>query len=107
MVWTELGPPRGSEPGFRRPVVVVQADWVTRSGIATIICVPLTTNLALADAPGNVALSAASTGLKKQSVAVVSAIVALDRSRLDETAGAISRAELRRIVSGVDLLLAD
>lgn len=107
MVWTELGAPRGSEPGYRRPVVVVQADWVTRSGIGTVICVPLTTNLALAEAPGNVALSAASTGLKKQSVAVVSAVVALDRTRLDDSPGAISRAELRRIVSGIDLMLAD
>lgn len=105
--WADLPTPRGSEAGFRRPAVIVQAEWVTQSGIATVICVPLTTNLALADAPGNVALTAAATGLEKDSVAVVSAIRALEKNRFDEHAGRLTRAELRRIVHGIDMLLAD
>jgi mRNA interferase MazF len=63
--WAEFPPPTGSEPGYRRPVVVVQGDALNRSKIATAVCVPLTSNLRWADAPGNVLLSARSTNLPK------------------------------------------
>ena len=79
VVWADLPPPVGSGPGYRRPVVVVQGDALNRSRIATVVCVPLTTNLRWADAPGNVLLSSGATGLPQDSVANVSAIVALDQ----------------------------
>ena len=103
--WAELGMPRGSEPGFRRPVVVVQGDALNRSRIATVICIPLTSNLAWADAVGNVLLSAATTGLPKDSVANVSQVVALDKTVLSERIGKISRAKIDLLLSGIDVVL--
>lgn len=97
--------PTGSGPGFRRPVVVVQGDAVNRSRIATVVCVPLTSNLRWADAPGNVALSARVTRLPKDSVANVSQIVALDKSLLTEHVGRLSRAKLELLLAGIDIIL--
>ena len=88
--WAELGQPTGSGPGFRRPVVVVQGNSLNRSRLATVVCVPLTSNLAWADAPGNVLLRAKATGLTKDSVANVSSIVTLDRSVLTDYVGRLS-----------------
>ena len=82
--WADLAEPAGSGPGFRRPVVVVQGDQLNRSRIATVICVPLTSNLAWADAPGNALLSAKVTGLPKDSVANVSQLVVVDKAQLTE-----------------------
>ena len=103
--WAELGLPRGSEPGFRRPVVVVQGDAVNRSRIATVVCVPLTSNLAWADAPGNVLLSAETSGLPKDSVANVSQVVTLDKNALTDRVGKISRAKIELLLSGIDVVL--
>ena len=103
--WAELPEPTGSEPGFRRPVVVVQGDALNRSRLATAVCVPLTSNLRWADAPGNVLLSAAMTGLPKVSVANATQIVALDRSLLDERTGRISSARLGLLIAGIDTVL--
>jgi mRNA interferase MazF len=103
--WADLGDPIGSEPGFRRPVVVVQCDAFNRSRIATVVCVPPTSNLKWADAPGNVLLSAQATGLPKDSVANVSQILALDKTVLGEAQGRINRARLESILSGVDVIL--
>jgi mRNA interferase MazF len=103
--WADLPDPVGSGPGFRRPVVVVQGEALNRSRIATVVCVPLTSNLKWADAPGNVTLSARSTGLSKESVANVSQIVTLDRSVLAERVGRISRRQLELLFAGIDLVL--
>jgi mRNA interferase MazF len=103
--WAELPPPTGSGPGFRRPVVVVQGDPLNRSKIATAVCVPLTSNLRWADAPGNVLLSARSTNLPKDSVANVSQIIALDRTLLTERLAMLSRAKLELLLSGIDVVL--
>ena len=103
--WADLGMPRGSEPGFRRPVVVVQADAFNRSRIATVVCVPLTSNLAWADAPGNVPLSAATTGLSKDSVANVSQLITLDRTALDQRVRKLSIAKLELIIAGINVVL--
>ena len=97
--------PVGSEPGFRRPVVVVQGDALNRSRIATVVCVPLTSNLKWADAPGNVLLGVRSTSLSKDSVANVSQIVALDKSLLTERVGKLSMAKLELVLSGIDVVL--
>ena len=103
--WADLGAPEGSAPGFRRPVVVVQGDSFNRSGIGTIVCVPLTSNLRWADAPGNVVLPARATGLSKDSVANVSQLVTLDRGVLDEHVVKLSRRRVEMILSGVDVVL--
>ena len=105
VVWADLPPPVGSGPGYRRPVVVVQGDALNRSRIATVVCVPLTTNMRWADAPGNVLLSSGATGLPQDSVANVSAIVALDRECLTERVGRLSRARLEALLSGIDVVL--
>ena len=103
--WADIPPPAGSGPGFRRPVVIVQGDALNRSRIATVVCVPLTSNLKWADAPGNVLLSAQASGLPKNSVANVSQIVALDKTWLTERAGKISSARVELICSGIDVVL--
>ncbi len=77
--WADLPDPAGSETGFRRPVVVVRSDRFNRSRISTAVCVPLTSQLSLAGAPGNVFLPARSTGLPQDSVANVSLILAVNR----------------------------
>src|SRR5450756_1340430 len=83
--WADLPAPVGSAPGFRRPVVVVQGDALNRSRISTVVCVPLTSSLRWADAPGNVLLSARLTGLPKDSVANVSQVLTLDRDPVSYT----------------------
>ena len=103
--WADLPPPAGSGPGFRRPVVIVQGDALNRSRVATVVCVPLTSNLRWADAPGNVSLTARLTGLPKDSVANVSQIVALDRALLTEAVGKLSRAKLELLLAGIDVIL--
>ena len=103
--WADLPAPVGSGPGFRRPVVVVQGDALNRSRLATAVCVPLTSNLRWAAAPGNVLLAARTTGLPQESVANVSQIVALDRNLLDERAGKLPEAKLELLLSGLDVVL--
>lgn len=103
--WAELPPPTGSGPGFPRPVVVVQDDALNRSRIATVVCVPLTSNLKWTDAPGNVLLAARLTGLPKDSVANVSQIVTLDKDLLTERVGKLPRAKLELIFSGIDIVM--
>ena len=103
--WAELPYPTGSGPGFRRPVVIVQGDALNRSIIATVVCVPLTSNLRWAEAPGNVQLSTRHTGLPKESVANVSQIVTLDRILLAERVGKLPRAKLQLVLSGIDVVL--
>jgi mRNA interferase MazF len=87
--WADLPEPRGSEPGYRRPVLVVQADSFNRSRIQTAIVAVITGNLELADLPGNVLLPALSTGLPRDSVVNVSQLLTLDHSFLTEHAGTL------------------
>jgi mRNA interferase MazF len=98
--WADFGMPFGSEPGYRRPVVVIQSDPFNRSRIETVIVIPMTANTDLARAPGNVLCRPKDTGLRKQSVANVSQLVVLDKRRLREKAGMIpgwfSRSEFTR-----------
>jgi len=104
--WAELDEPRGSEPGYRRPVLVVQNDAFNRSRITTIIAVVLTSNLQLLDAPGNVLVPARASGLKKDSVANVSQIAKVDRDRLVRRVGRIETALMRDVDQGLRLALA-
>ena len=103
--WAELPASTGSGPGFRRPVIVAQGDALNRSRIATVVCVPVTSNLRWADAPGNVLLTARMTGLPRDSVANVSQVVALDRILLEERVGRLSRAKIRLLLAGLDVVL--
>lgn len=103
--WVDLGAPGAAVPGVRRPVLVVQGDALNRSRISTVVCVPLTSNLHWATAPGNVSLSPDDTGLPKESVANVSQIVTLDKTTLSEQAGKIPQAKLDLIITGIDTVL--
>lgn len=103
--WADLPEPAGSGPGFRRPVAVVQCDALNQSRIATVVCVPLTSNLKWALAPGNVSLSARVTGLPKDSVANVSQIVSLDKDLLTTRVSKLPRPKLEMLFSGIDLVL--
>jgi mRNA interferase MazF len=103
--WADIGDPIGSEPGFRRPVIVVQGDAVNRSRISTVVCVPLTRNMKWANAPGNVLLRSEQTGLPEDSVANVSQIVALDRGQLTECVGKVPVRQIDAILRGVDVIL--
>ena len=86
-------------------MVVVQGDSFNRSRIGTVVCVPLTSNLRWAEAPGNVLLPARATGLPKDSVANVSQLVTLDRSVLEEHVKKLSRRRVASILSGIDVVL--
>ncbi|HEY9595206.1 MAG TPA: type II toxin-antitoxin system PemK/MazF family toxin [Spirochaetia bacterium] len=103
--WADLGEPIGSEPGYRRPVVVVQGEAFNRSRIATTVVVPLTSNMEWAGAPGNVALDAELTGLSKDSVANVSQIITIDKRTLTDRAGKLTSGKLQLVLSGIDLVL--
>lgn len=103
--WADLGEPIRSAPGFRRPVVVVQCDAMNRSRIGTVVCVPLTSNLKWANAPGNVLLKAGATGLPRDSVANVSLVVALDKDQLSERTGKLPSLQLKAILDGIDVVL--
>jgi mRNA interferase MazF len=103
--WADLPEPSGSEPGFRRPVIVVQGDAFNRSTIRTAVCVSLTSNLAWASAPGNVMLPARTTGLARDSVANVSQIVTLDKTTLTERVGKLSPATMELVLAGIEIVL--
>jgi len=103
--WVEFPEPLGAGPGFRRPVVVVQGDSLNRSRIATVVVVPLTSNLTWARAPGNVLLAQAETGLPKDSVANASQISTLDRSLLTEHVGKLPPRKLAQVLTGIDVIL--
>ena len=105
MWWADLAEPRGSEPGFRRPVLIVQADSFNRSRLRTVVAVALTTNMRLLDAPGNVLVPRAVAGLPRDSVANVTQVVTLDRDFLVERAGQAPRRLLTRIATGLRLVL--
>lgn len=103
--WADLDEPTGSAVGFRRPVLVVQCDAINRSRIATVVCVPLTSNITWVKAPGNVLLKSSVTGLPKDSVANVSLIVALDRSQLTERVGKLSKRHVTAVINGIDVIV--
>ena len=104
--WADLGDPVGSEPGFRRPLLIVQADAFNRSRIATTIGVVVTSNLGLVGAPGNVLVPKRLSGLSRDSVANVSQVVTIDRGVLTERAGRVSPEIMVAVDAGLRLVLA-
>lgn len=99
--WADLGEPHGSGPGFRRPVLVISSDAYNRSRIATVVVVAITSNLRLADAPGNVVLDAGDGGLERTSVVNCSQVVTLDKTDLSECLGRLGDDQLRLVGHGL------
>ena len=103
--WFDIDEPRGSEPGFTRPFVVIQNNVVNKSRLNTVLVTALTTNLDRAKAEGNVLLNKGEANLPKQSVVVVSQTIAIDRSLLREKIGTLSKHRIEEIVAGIKLLI--
>jgi len=104
--WASLGDPSGSGPGYRRPVVIVQANAFNESAIRTVLCVAVTSNLRLGEAPGNVRLPRRASGLSKDSIANVSQVITTDKESLTQRAGRLTSAIVRDIDAGLRLVLA-
>ncbi len=103
--WASLDDPRGSEPGYRRPVVIVSSNEFNKSNIQTVIVAILTSNLRLGDAPGNFVLNKNDCGLSKDSVVNVSQMLTLDKSFLTEPLGKLSRKKMLTLNDGLKLVL--
>lgn len=103
--WAQLPDPTASEPGFRRPVVIIQSNAFNRSRIRTAIAVVLTSNLRLAEAPGNVLVPASESGLPKDSVVNVSQVITVDRAFLTEKCGRLPTKLIKSIDEGLRLAL--
>ncbi len=104
--WADLPQPVASEPGYRRPVLIVQSDEFNRSRIRTVVATILTTNLRLAQAPGNVLVAASDSGLPRDSVINVSQVITIDKSFLTEQAGQVSEVIMLTVDEGLRLVLA-
>lgn len=103
--WASLPDPAGSEPGYRRPVVVVQADAFNNSAIRTVVCAAITPNVGLSAAPGNVRIGTRESGLSKPSVVNVSQLATLDKVLLTERVKTLDTQTLRQIDEGLRLAL--
>ncbi|WIY81849.1 type II toxin-antitoxin system PemK/MazF family toxin [Propionimicrobium sp. PCR01-08-3] len=104
--WVDFGDPIGSEPGYRRPALVVSSDRFNRSRIATVIVTALTSNLRLAVMPGNVELEKGEADLPKDCVVNVSQTLVIDRSRLSQSVGTLSAHLMAKVDEGLRLVLA-
>ena len=103
--WARLAAPRDSEPGNRRPVVVVQSDAFNVSRIQTVIVAVITSNARLADAPGNLALTPAQSGLPRESVINVSQLLTLDKRYLSERVSTLPSQQLSGLNEGLRLVM--
>ena len=103
--WASLPEPSGSGPGFRRPVLVIQSNPFNESRIATVVVAAITSNLALADAPGNVRISKGESGLPRASVVNVSQVITLDRTLLTKRVKLLPSKAMRQISTGLQLVL--
>ena len=103
--WARLPATAASEPGYRRPLLIIQSDAFNRSQIMTVIAVVITSNLRLSEAPGNVLLSKKDTKLPKTSVANVSQLITVDKSFLTKKIGKLSTQKLKEVEAGIRLVL--
>jgi mRNA interferase MazF len=103
--WAQLPEPVASEPGCRRPVIIIQSNAFNRSRIRTVIAVVLTSNLRLTEAPGNVLIPATDSGLPKDSVANISQIITMDRTFLTEKCGRLPSRIMKAVDDGIRLVL--
>ena len=104
--WASLGEPEGSAPGYRRPVLVIQSDEFNRSRISTVIVAVLTSNTALAQAPGNVLIKARQAGLAKDSVVNISQVITVDKQCLTEKVKKLEASAMAEVDNGIRLVLA-
>ena len=103
--WAELREPVGSEPGYRRPLIIIQSNDFNKSRLSTIIALVLTSNLKLANAPGNVMLPKNMTGLPKDSIANASQIITIDKHFLTDRIGILPAGIMRQVDNGLRLAL--
>lgn len=103
--WADMPASIGSEPGYRRPVVIVQADPLTASRMATVVAVIVTSSMRWASLPGNVFLRAGECGLLRDSIANVTQIVTLDKRMLDTRIGQVTDRTLEMIDNGLRFVL--
>lgn len=103
--WAALREPRGSEPGYRHPVLVVQADSFNGSAIGTVLVLVVTSNVGLADAPGNVRLARRQSRLPRASVVNVSQVVTVDRRFMERRVGRLSGDVMAEVDAGLRLVL--
>jgi len=104
--WATLGEPRGSEPGFRRPIVIVSSNEFNQSNIRTVMAAVITSNLRLAKAPGNFSISKKESGLARESVVNISQILTLDKSFLSKKQGKLPAKKIPVLNEGLKLVLA-
>lgn len=104
--WASLPSPVGSGPGYKRPVLIIQANPFNASRISTVIVAVITSNLALAEAPGNVRIGKSDSGLTETSVVNVSQIITVDRGILSKKVKALSGAAMEKVAEGLKLVLA-
>ena len=98
----DFGIPFGSEPGRRRPVVIIQADKENLDNLNTKVVVPLTSNTINAEFRGNVFLPKKESGLSKDSVALVHQIIVVDKIRLEEKIAKLPKNLLSKIEEEID-----
>ena len=103
--WADYGEPFGSEPGYRRPVIIFQIDYFNKSKINTLIVIPLTTNILMAEVPGNVFLEKNETKLRKDSVVLTLQIGVIDRQRLVERISRINKSTMEKIEESLAFIL--
>ncbi len=103
--WADLPEPRGSSPGYEHPIVVIQSDYFNQTKINTIIGAVITSNLDLAEMPGNVLIKKNQTELSKDSVVNATQIVTVDKSELLEYVGTLSERKMEQIENGLRLVL--
>ncbi len=102
--WVDLGIPCGSEPGFKRPVLIIQDDSFNQSNISTVVSIAITSNLNLSEAPGNVLIGKKESSLSKDSVVNVSQIVTLDKERFIERVGKLKSSKINEVEVGLKLV---
>lgn len=103
--WAELPEPSGSEPGYRRPLVIIQSNEFNKSNIDTVIAAIITSNINLASAPGNILLSSKNSKLSKKSVVNASQLITVDKSFLTERVHTLSNKLMAQIDDGIRLVL--
>ncbi len=103
--WASLSEPKGSEPGYRRPVVIIQANEFNKSNISTVLCASITSNLSLASAPGNVRILSRSSGLSKPSVVNISQLITVDKRFLTEKIKTLDHQSMNQVDEGLRLIL--